>query len=289
MTLAGWGAVFGRSLLEWRKCLLSGRQLESLLRLWTFLLSSACVCVSFDFLTCSFILSPWRNKKWVNCCDCFMLPDAQASLVRSWIPWRLVNSLLGWVMLPSVVKGIQTILAPNQNGMPRLGNLRVARPLTTRPGMWLSGCKAYEERERWEDQCYACEGSRHVSCASCWQELCCSSGTGRFQSMEPNSRCDGQVCRYELVFLRAPCGWWGRCKDCTLHLMDCWHLRHTCRQRSAEPSGRFWFVCQGLRLETQDKGLSKEDQVNPRWIMGISDRCSYSPWVVAKHCFVIFW
>ena len=26
-------------------------------------------------------------------------------------------------------------LAPNQNGMPRLGNLRVARPLTTRPGM----------------------------------------------------------------------------------------------------------------------------------------------------------
>ena len=35
----------------------------------------------------------------------------------------------------------------------------------------------------------------------------------------------------------------------------------------AEPSGRFWFVCQGLRLETQGKGLSKEDQVNPRWIM----------------------
>ena len=28
--------------------------------------------------------------------------------------------------------------------------------------------------------------------------------------------------------------------------------------------------------------------MNPRWIMGISDRCSYSPWVVAKHCFVIF-
>ena len=26
-------------------------------------------------------------------------------------------------------------LAPNRNGMPRLGNLRVARPLTTRPGM----------------------------------------------------------------------------------------------------------------------------------------------------------
>ena len=34
------------------------------------------VCVNFDFLTCSFILTPWRNKKWVSCCDCFMLPDA---------------------------------------------------------------------------------------------------------------------------------------------------------------------------------------------------------------------
>ena len=95
------------------------------------------VCVNFDFLTCSFILSPWRNKRWVSCCDCFMLPDAQASLVRSWIPWRLVNSLLGWVMLPSVVRRIQRSLAPNQNGMARLGNLRVGRPLTTRPGMWL--------------------------------------------------------------------------------------------------------------------------------------------------------
>ena len=43
---------------------------------------------------------------------------------------------------------------------------------------------------------------------------------------------------------------------------------------------RFWYVCQSLRLETQDKGLSKEDQVDPRWIsMGISDRCSYSLWV----------
>ena len=80
----------------------------------------------------------------------------------------------------------------------------------------------------------------------------------------------------------------GRSKDCTLHLMDCGHLRNTCRSKPTEPSGRFWLVCQGLRLETQDKGLSKEDQVNPRWIMGISDRCSYSPWVVAKHCFVIF-
>ena len=30
---------------------------------------------------------------------------------------------------------IQRSLAPNRNGMPRLGNLRVARPLTTRPGM----------------------------------------------------------------------------------------------------------------------------------------------------------
>ena len=81
--------------------MLSGRQLESLLRLWTFLLSSACVCVcvNFDFLTCSFILTPWRNKKWVSCCDCFMLPDAPASLVRSWIPWRLVNSLLGCVRM----------------------------------------------------------------------------------------------------------------------------------------------------------------------------------------------
>ena len=98
----------------------------------------------------------------------------------------------------------------------------------------------------------------------------------------------GQVCRYELVFLRAPCSWWGQSKDCTLHLMDCGHLRNTCRSKPTEPSGRFWLVCQGLRLETQDKGLSKEDQVNPRWIMGISDRCSYSPWVVAKHCFVIF-
>ena len=39
-----------------------------------------------------------------------------------------------------------------------------------------------------------------------------------------------------------------------------------------------WFVWEGLQLETQDKGLSKEDQVNPRWIMGISDRCSYSLW-----------
>ena len=29
----------------------------------------------------------------------------------------------------------------------------------------------------------------------------------RFQSMESNSHCDGQVCRYELVFLRAPCSW----------------------------------------------------------------------------------
>ena len=28
--------------------------------------------------------------------------------------------------------------------------------------------------------------------------------------------------------------------------------------------------------------------MNPCWIMGISDRCSYSLWVVAKHCFVIF-
>ena len=35
----------------------------------------------------------------------------------------------------------------------------------------------------------------------------CSSGSGRFQSMESNSHCDGQVCRYELVFLRAPCSW----------------------------------------------------------------------------------
>ena len=74
----------------------------------------------------------------------------------------------------------------------------------------------------------------------------------------------------------------------TLHLMDCGHLRNTCRSKPTEPSGRFWLVCQGLRLETQDKGLSKENQVNPCWIMGISDRCSYSLWVVAKHCFVIF-
>ena len=29
----------------------------------------------------SFILSPWRNKKWVNCCDCFMLRDAHAGIL----------------------------------------------------------------------------------------------------------------------------------------------------------------------------------------------------------------
>ena len=29
------------------------------------------------------------------------------------------------------------------------------------------GEKAHEERERWQDQCCACEGSRHVSCSSC--------------------------------------------------------------------------------------------------------------------------
>ena len=53
-----------------------------------------------------------------------------------------------------------------------------------------------------------------------------------------------------------------------------------CRQRSAEPGGRFWYVCQSLRLENQAKGISKEDQVDPCWIsMGISDRCSYSLWV----------
>ena len=32
-------------------------------------------------------------------------------------------------------KNDQRSLAPNRNGMTRLGNLRVARPLTTRPGM----------------------------------------------------------------------------------------------------------------------------------------------------------
>ena len=57
--------------------------------------------------------------------------------------------------------------------------------------------------------------------------------------------------------------WGRRCKDCTLHLMDCWHLRHTCRQRPAEPGGRFWLVCQSLRLEAQAEGISTKDQVNP--------------------------
>ena len=38
-------------------------------------------------------------------------------------------------MSERVVRMIQRSLAPNQNGMPRLGNLRVARPLTTRPAM----------------------------------------------------------------------------------------------------------------------------------------------------------
>ena len=50
----------------------------------------------------------------------------------------------------------------------------------------------------------------------------------------------------------------------------------------------FGLFARAMRLETQDKGLSKEDQVNPRWIMGISDRCSYSPWVVTKHCYCDF-
>ena len=44
---------------------------------------------------------------------------------------------------------------------------------------------------------------------------------------------------------------------------DCWHLRHTCRQRPAEPGGRFWHVCQSLRLEAQAERISTKDQVNP--------------------------
>ena len=78
-----------------------------------------------------------------------------------------------------------------------------------------------------------------------------------------NCHCDGQVCRFELVLLRTLSSWGRRCKDCTLHLMDCWNLRHTCRQRPAEPGGRFWLVCQGLRMEAQAEGISTKDQVNP--------------------------
>ena len=259
MTLAGWGAVFGRSLLEWRKCLLSGRQLESLLWLWTFLLSSACVCVNFDFRTCSFILTPWRNKKWVSC--------------RSGVLGQIMDTM----EVGEQPAGMSDATKRRKNEPEELSSESEWDATVGRS----SDSPAIDNQAR-----YVTEGDTVVAKpikggkSSAVKEYCCSSGSGRFQRMESNGHCDGQVCRYQVVFLRAHCSWWGRCKDCTLHLMDRWHLLTMCRERSAEPGGRFWYVCQSLRLETQAKGLSKEDQVDPCWIsMGISDRCSYSLWV----------
>ena len=46
----------------------------------------------------------------------------------------------------------------------------------------------------------------------------------------------------------------------SLHHMDCWHLRHACRQRpAARPGGRFWDVCPSLRLEApSQKGYQRK-------------------------------
>ena len=231
MTLAGWGAVFGRSLLEWRKCLLSGRQLESLLR----------------------AIAARRSGVLGQIMDTMEVGEQPAgmsdAIKRRKNDPEEFSSESEWDATVGQSSGSPAI--DNQARYVTEGDTVVAKPMKKEKGGKTSAVAVKAPDT---------SNVRHVE-----------------KSMESNGHCDGQVCRYELVFLRGHWRWWGRCKDCTLHLMDCWHLRHTCRQRSAEPGGRFWYVCQSLGLETQDKGISKEDQVDPRWIsMGISDRCSYS-------------